>query len=223
MRRTKPMDAARLEAVRKLYFNSWGRLVADAHETNRYLNAQDADDCVSSLAGKLQYYPPHFKLTEDAFARWAGNVLAATVFMHGLQRQTERSVRRAIRRGLAGCGGLGVAYRTEHELGTEDEIVSDTWLWALDHIDELMVPGTAKLTTRMYEQAEYQVRKWKSARTDYKKAHVVLDDLGLLFCTGEDVQRRKTYAVGSVGDWDYEPDSLDAMHVSPLELDQPLN
>jgi hypothetical protein len=214
------MDAARLEAVKQLYFNSWKRLIADAHESNQYLTAQDADDCVSSLAGKLQHYPLHLKSSEDVFAQWAGNVLAATIFMHGLQRHTEPFARRAIRRVLAQCSDLGLTYRTEFELGTEDEILSNLWLWALTHIDELLREGTAKLTGRIYKRAHFQARAWKSEQLHHKQVHAVIDDLSLLYC--EENDDAKTYSIGSVNDWDHDPASLDAMRVTLLNSDDPL-
>lgn len=46
------------------------------------------------------------------------------------------------------------------------ELIQDAWIWAIEHLEELMVPGSAKSSTRMYEAACYVALAWlKKQRT----------------------------------------------------------
>jgi hypothetical protein len=179
LKTTKSQTAERLRAVKEIYFSMFGRLISEASDSNKNLTANDAYSCVSNLAHKLQYYPDRLKPTDDAFGRWAANVMEASIFICALMTETSPFVYRAILNVLATCDGLGV------NDGTKDEIASDTWMWALTHIDELMKPGTsnsadrrpAKLTTRMAERARWAARAWKTQQLRAKGEYAPLDEV----------------------------------------------
>jgi len=49
---------------------------------------------------------------------------------------------------------------------TVQELATDTWVWVLEHVSELMTPGSAKLSTRLYAQAQFIAKAWiKKQRT----------------------------------------------------------
>jgi hypothetical protein len=176
---TKPQTAERLRAVQEIYFSNFGRLTTEALDSNKHLTATDAYSVVSNLAQKLQHYPDRHKLTDDAFCRWAMNVMEASIFICALITEAKPFVYRAILKVLVVCDDLGV------NDGTKDEIASDVWMWALHHIDELMKPGTsnsadrrpAKLTTRMSELARWQARQWRTNQLRAKAEYAPLDDV----------------------------------------------
>ena len=178
MKSVKPQTVEHQRAVTSLFTANWARINDAALESNSHLTAADAYECVSRLADKLADYPG--KLMDDAFCTWAANVLEASVFICALKSETERYVYRAIHRILATCEDLGVNRQTRRELGTADEIASDTWMWALGHIDELRKPGTGRLTTRMYARARWQARQWRTNQLREKSCYASIDDLAAI-------------------------------------------
>jgi hypothetical protein len=50
------------------------------------------------------------------------------------------------------------------------ELVQDVWVWAIENLDELMIPGTAKLTTRLYEAAYYIALAWRKKQKTRRAA-----------------------------------------------------
>ena len=171
----KSQTVERQRAVTLLYSTNWDRVRSAALDSNPNLTANDAYECVARLADRLQHYPVNLKLTDDAFCSWAANVLETSVFICALKSETESYVYAAVHRVLAACEELGVNQQTPHELGTADEIASDVWTWALDHIDELMKAGTAKLTTRMYARARWQARAWKTRQLRDRARYAPID------------------------------------------------
>lgn len=177
MKLAKTQMAERLRAIKELYFANFDRLISEALDSNKHLTASDAHSCVSNLAHKLQHYPDRFKLTDDAFCRWAANVLEASIFIFALRNECASVVYKKIIDVLNTCDNLGV------NDSTKDEIASDVWLWALSHIDELRKPGTAKsptrrpakLTTRMSARARWTARAWKTAQLRAKAEYAPLN------------------------------------------------
>lgn len=178
----KPQTPERNQAVKQLYFKNQGRITDAALASNEDLTAVEAEQCISGLADKLQLYPQRWKLTDGAFCRWAANVLESAIEFRILSRRREtqiatihrdckETVHRAIRKTLAQCTNLGVNHRSKGDgdafttAGTEDEIASDTWVWVMKHIDELMERGTASIKTRLYAQAVWQARAWQQTQT----------------------------------------------------------
>jgi hypothetical protein len=214
---TLPQTAERQRAVNELYFTNFGRLIFEALDSNKHLTQPDAHECVSRLAGKLQIYPDRLKLTDDAFCRWAANALEAAVFVCALRNESEPFVYKAIHNVLAMCDGLGVHYRTMHELGTADEIASDVWLWMLTHVDELRTPGSAKLTTRMFERARWTARQWKTRQLRDRAKYAPLDAAERIEDDGRPKLRPIILGPGDEFAYDPAPEYTDHSDLAPYD------
>jgi hypothetical protein len=60
---------------------------------------------------------------------------------------------------------------------TVQDIADNVWLWAVENPNELFTPGTAKISTRLYEKAYWQARAWKTAALRAQQKFISLDAL----------------------------------------------
>jgi hypothetical protein len=157
--------AERIRAVEQLFSRNYGSLT-DAALAGKHVTATEGSDVTARIAENLHHY--HGPIDDAPFLRWAYEVAQPVLSFLEIQHQCERYVFAAIYKVLKNCDGLGVNHRSYDysgrivQYGTVDEIASDVWIWTLEHLDELSVPGKAKLTTRMSERAMWTARAWKT-------------------------------------------------------------
>lgn len=160
--------AERARAVEKLYFSVWG-IVREAALTNPHITETDAHQIVTAVVNQLPTYAG--PIDEAAFLDWTSEIIKPAIAFAAIRRQCEPYVRGAIRKVLALCADLGVNH------GTEDEIASETWVWALRRLDDLLIPGTAKISTRLFARARLDALAWRQRQIRAKNRFAVVTNI----------------------------------------------
>lgn len=158
---------AKAEDVRSaseaLYFRNQGE-IRDAILIGTGLWVGDADSILEQHVVPLL---PEFNgpPDDDAFIAWAIEVTKPEVekykFFYHLQKQYRKSV-------LAGVWSI---LRKNRDLADHDnpgttarEIAEAVWVWVFQNLELLMVPGTAKLSTRLQAQGKFAALTWRKTR-----------------------------------------------------------
>jgi len=142
---------AKERELRNLYFASFG-FITDAALDDKRLTQEDAKFITDGVAQHLSRYDG--ALTEDGFERWVLDIIKPAVAFYGLKRECGPYVRAAIRR------KLGYSDQFDDYRAVAEELESEVWIWALLHLEELAIPGTASLRTRLYKRAQWMVRAY---------------------------------------------------------------
>lgn len=163
----RPVLAEQLSEAEQLYFRNRG-IVCDKILTTSTLYVTDGEAIADLLAGHLPEYDGPFD--DEAFVTWAIEVMQPEIdrrtFFNNLCRDHRGSVR----------AGIWSVLRANLDL-KDDESISrvvktiecNTWVWAWQHIDDLMVPGTAKPSTRIRATAKFQALTWRKDRLREKE------------------------------------------------------
>jgi hypothetical protein len=165
---TRPTEAAdRQSELEVLFSNNYGQIM-DAALSDRRLLVADAERITQSVAQHLCEYQG--EPNDQAFMEWATAAIGPAVhrlqFFHDLRNECRQSVRKGIWRVLG--QNLDLADHTNPSF-ILDQIEADTWAWALEHLDNLMTPGTAKLTTRLFAQGRFHALTWRKNRLREKE------------------------------------------------------
>lgn len=159
-----------LAEVEGLYFRNYGRLL-DAVLTDRRLFLGDAQRIVESVARFLPSYDR--ELNDEAFLAWFTEVAAEALdklkWFYDLHEECKRLIYKAM--------WMSVGRNCEiddHIAADEMPIVSQTvqdlsqelWTWVIENHEKLIIPGPAKLSTRLFARARIIAAAWK------KKQHV---------------------------------------------------
>jgi phenylpyruvate tautomerase PptA (4-oxalocrotonate tautomerase family) len=149
-------------AIEALFNHNYEALRDQALSSGRLL-APDADNLLEALAKCLTEYT--CEPEQKAFLAWASEAVTAAAakleFFYGLHHECRKSVRNGIWRVLA--QNLDLADHSDVSV-VLDQIEADTWAWAVEHLDDLMVKGTAKLTTRLFAQGRFHALTWRKNR-----------------------------------------------------------
>lgn len=60
---------------------------------------------------------------------------------------------------------------------TAQDIADNVWMWAVENLNELLTPGTATISTRLYEKAYWQARAWKTSKLRAQQKFVSWESL----------------------------------------------
>jgi hypothetical protein len=146
--------------VEQLYVANYGFIQELAYSDPR-MTLEGEQQITASIAKYLPNYDG--KLTHAEFRTWLAEIIAPVVGFHGIKRVSEPFVRSAIWRTLEHSIEPS-KYDDYSELVRELE--QEVWLWTYLHQDDLRKPGSAKITTRLYERAAIMTRAWlKQQRT----------------------------------------------------------
>lgn len=152
---------SRAELVHGLYTGCFQNLLNST--TTRNLNRDSARRLVEGLEPHLASFDGP---VDDpyAFLLWANAILtpASTAFV--LIEQNRKMIESAFSRVLASCPDF-----CSREPNHRSEIYSDLLLWIIDHLPELLKPGTAKLSTRLYAAARFAALTWRKARIRHRQ------------------------------------------------------
>lgn len=159
---TDAQEQDRQEQLDQLYTQNYG-FILDTALADRRLLPQDGERIAQSLAHHLCLYEG--PLDSEAFRKWAEDVITPAAsrlsFFYQLQEECGSKVRAGIfsilRQNLDLRDHTSTAYILE-------QIEADTWVWACNHLDDLMVPGTAKPSTRLYSQGKFHALTWRKTR-----------------------------------------------------------
>ena len=154
----QPQKAERQIELEQVFQRNYAALI-DSALADRSLFVADAERIVDGLAEHLPQYTGPIK--DEAFREWAADAIRPAVSRIAaftrLKTETERFVLRAIWKVVNTATDLMDDF-------TVADISDRVWLWAFEHFDELVTPGEAKPSTRLYLIAYWQARAWKTAR-----------------------------------------------------------
>jgi hypothetical protein len=167
---TNEIVRPQLAEVEELYFKNYGRLL-DTVLTDRRLFLGDAQRIVESVARFLRDYDR--ELNDEAFLDWFIEVTAEALdklkWFYDLHEECKRLIYKALWMSVGRNNEID-----DHIAADELPIVSQTvqdlsqelWTWVIEHYEQLVIPGTAKLSTRLFARARIIAAAWK------KKHHV---------------------------------------------------
>ncbi|SRR5581483_3737396 len=150
-----PSDAItdRQQKLETLYLANYGWLTDTI--ADRALTYTDVEQIASDVAKYLPAYDS--ALTDAAFREWAADIIRPAKLFYGMVRQHSKVIHSAIWRTL----GHGVeANRYGDDSQIEQEIYGTVLLKIMEKLDDLMQPGTAQLSTRLFALARLETLGW---------------------------------------------------------------
>ena len=153
---------AELSEAEQLYFRNRG-IVCDNILNNSGLYVMDGEYIANSVAKRLDEYGG--PCDDEAFIAWANEIARPDVERRIFFDQLRRNHRGAVRAGIWTILHANLNLRDNDSIPKiMREIESDTWVWVWQHIDDLVVPGTASLATRLRAAARFQAMTWRQTR-----------------------------------------------------------
>lgn len=146
----------RTEAVRQLYAKTFSNLINTSIDAGA--NQLQANRLVASLAEQLANYGGPAD-DQHCFLQWAASILAPASAAFVIIEQNRGIIESAFTRVLATCPDFA-----SREPGHRSELYSDLLVWIIEHLSELLKPGTAKLSTRIYAAARFTAMSWRKIR-----------------------------------------------------------
>jgi len=152
----------RPKELERLYTQHYG-FILDAALADRRLLPQDGENIAQILADHLQSYDG--TLETEPFQQWILETVSGAVERLGFFYDLRKKCRNSVRAGIWSIllQNLDLKDHTS-ETYIMEQIEAATWAWALHHLDDLMVPGSAKLSTRLQAQARFQALTWRKSR-----------------------------------------------------------
>jgi hypothetical protein len=160
---TRPIEAAdRQIEIERLFSTNYGHIM-DAALSDRRLLVADAERIAQSLANHLGEYPGD--LNDQSFMEWATAVIGPAVIRLQFFYDLYQQCRKKVLSGIWSILGQNLDLRDHSNVAfILEQIEGDTWAWALEHLDDLMIPGSAKLSTRLYAQGRFHAMTWRKNR-----------------------------------------------------------
>lgn len=158
---SEPTEQDRQLQLEQLFHHSYSVLLDLASEDRRLL-VNDADNIVQALAARLAEYEGD--LEDEAFLTWAGSVIRPAVTRISKFYQWMQEYRDSVRSGIWSILGKSLDLDRTNPSIISERIEFDTWFWVLQHMDDLMTPGSAKLSTRLYAQGKLHALTWRKSR-----------------------------------------------------------
>jgi hypothetical protein len=152
----------RKKELERLYHESYGHIL-DLALADRRLLPQDGENIAHSVARHLESYDGPIEI--ESFKRWLEDSVNGAVqrigSFYGLQKECRKNVRAGIWLVLAKNLDLKDHSNTAFLI---EQIEANVWAWAWNHLDDLMKPGTAKLSTRMAARAKCETLTWRKSK-----------------------------------------------------------
>jgi len=157
----------RQKITENLFFGSY-RTLNDFILSDPRMTQEDASLILSSISQQLNQYDP--STHELGFNSWCESIIQRQVEFYTLRRQYRNSVRKGLWAILRGCSDLGFDYSVFAELENK------AWTKVFLRLDELLEPGSAKLSTRLYSLARFTAREWRTERIRNRAKFITLDE-----------------------------------------------
>jgi hypothetical protein len=149
-------------AVEILFSNNYGQIM-DAALSDRRLLVADAERITQSVANHLCEYQG--ELNNEAFMEWATAAIGPAVHRLQFFYELHQECRKSVLSGIWSILGNNLDLKDHTDTAfILEQIENDTWAWALLHLDDLMVQGSAKLSTRLYAQGKFHALTWRKTR-----------------------------------------------------------
>lgn len=131
------------------------------------LMVNDTDRIVEILESKLPAYGG--ELDDEDFLAWAADIIKVTIARFAYFYQLRKKYRRNVFAGIWPIlhKNWDLTYRTDAAF-IAHQIEADTMWWVWQHLDELMVPGTAKMSTRLQSRGKLDAMTWRKTRLRQK-------------------------------------------------------
>jgi hypothetical protein len=169
----------RQQQLNDLYTSNFGFIIDAASADTRLLTA-DAHHISEAVARHLGSYDG--PIQDDAFQAWAADIINPAVerfgFFYDLMNQYEGSIFAGVWEVLGRARDLADA----DPVYVARTLAADTWAWVFEHVDDLMIPGTAKLATRLYARARITALAWRTDRLRHRERFADID----VFNVGKD-------------------------------------
>jgi hypothetical protein len=156
----------RKKELERLYHQHYGHILELALADRRLL-PQDGENIAQSVARHLGSYDG--PIETESFKKWLEDGVNGAVqrigFFYGLQKECRKRVRAGIWSVLGKNLDLKDHSSTAFILR---QIENDTFVWAWNHLDSLMLPAEAQPSTRLYSQARFHALTWRKNRLRHK-------------------------------------------------------
>jgi hypothetical protein len=149
--------AERTAAVEQLFFSLWGRLIEPTLSRDSRLTAADAYQIVEGLARHLQSY--RGPLEDEAFQEWAEEAITLPIAFAVLRREHKGAVLKGLWSILGKCTDLG--FEPDIDIPS---LENQTWFKVWEDLEDWLIPGTAKVSTRLHALAKFQAMAWRTER-----------------------------------------------------------
>jgi hypothetical protein len=144
----------RQHAIESLYVQNY-RFIQELIFSDPEMTLDTEQQVTEGIAAHLPSYDG--KLTDGEFRAWLTEIIVPIVGFHAIRRVCEPFARAAIWRTL----GHGTEpNRLDDYSELLKELLQELWLWVYLYQTELQKPGTAKVTTRVYERAVIMTKAW---------------------------------------------------------------
>jgi hypothetical protein len=145
----------RQKQIAQLYVDAYGELLSLASDYPT-VTAEDANLLLEDLARNLAQYPGPPD-SEKTFLTWAGPLVIRARTLCAIQK-CDKVIASAIRRTL----GYGTPSNSLDDFPeTIRELIQDTYVWCLENLDALAIPGKASLSTRLFQRATWIAMAWR--------------------------------------------------------------
>jgi hypothetical protein len=161
--------AERIKAVEQLYFNLWGRLIEPTLSRDSRLTAADGYEIVSGLARHLASYDG--PLEDEPFQSWAAEAVTLPIAFAVFRREHSKAVLKGLWSVLRNCGDLGFDAASDIPI-----LENQTWFKVWENLEDWLIPGPAKVSTRLYAMARFQARAWRTERLRERDRWVLFDN-----------------------------------------------
>lgn len=159
---TREVEQDRRKQLENLYTRSYGYIL-DLALTDKRLLPQDGERIAQSVAAHLDSYGG--PLDSESFQKWIARIIAPAVERLSTFGQWMREYRDSVRSGIWSILGKNLDLRDHsNPSAIAERIEFDTWFWALQHMDDLLEPGSARLSTRLYAQGKLHALTWRKSR-----------------------------------------------------------
>jgi hypothetical protein len=160
--------AERIKAVEQLFFNLWGRLIEPTLSRDSRLTAADGYEIVGGLARHLASYDG--PLEDEPFQSWAAETVTLPIAFAVFRREHSKAVLKGVWSVLRNCADLGFEPSTDIP-----SLENQTWFKVWENLEDWLIPGKAKVSTRLYAMARDQARGWRTNRLRERKKWVSME------------------------------------------------
>lgn len=180
---------------RELYARNYDYLVElTAHPS---LFPQDSENIREQLARYLSQFQGS---TDAEFQAWATDVCVPAVdrltFIYDLRAECQSAVRAAIYKTLSG-------YDLDDMPELRRELENEVWIKVILRLDEFRIPGSAKMTTRLYGFARNEARTWAKLHSNryriVSENEISIRDAGTEFVSVEELASQRADEMEQAG------------------------
>lgn len=159
---TNEIEQDRQKQLEQLYTQSYGYIL-DLALADKRLLPQDAERIAQSVAAHLDSYGG--PCDSESFQQWIAEIIAPTAQRLSTFYQWMQRYRDSVRSGIWSVFGKNMDL-SDHSNPSAivERIEFDTWFWALQHMDDLLEPGSARVSTRLYAQGRLHALTWRKSR-----------------------------------------------------------